>query len=96
MREHRKLWEQTWRLSEQDRKAKELAKRYHDEAEAYDRTICTGPILNGSIQPANAHEFALINSNAYKLRRQILEEAEAAGISKDTMRRAIVRYGLYA
>ena len=33
-----------WAPTEQERKAVELAERYHLEAEAYDRTVCTGLI----------------------------------------------------
>lgn len=47
--------------SERDRCLCELAKRYHEVTEAYDRTVCTGPIRDGSILPANPDEMVLIN-----------------------------------
>lgn len=91
----RQLWQQDWEPTEQDRKAGDLAKRYHDEAEAYDRTVCTGPIRDGSIQPANASELANINRHAHQLKRQIILEATAAGISEGDMRRAITHFGIH-
>lgn len=91
----RQLWQKDWEPTEQDRKAGELAKRYHDEAEAYDRTVCTGPIRDGSIQPANASELAKINHYAHQLKRRIMAEAAAEGISEGDMRRAITHYGIH-
>lgn len=87
--EYRKHYEQEWRPTEQERKADELAERYHRETEAYDRTVCTGPVVRGSIMPIGPHEMALVNRNAIKLRKQIMAEAAAAGISAEDMRRAI-------
>jgi hypothetical protein len=90
--EYRKQYEQEWRLTEQERKAAELAERYHRETEAYDRTVCTGPIRDGSVMPIGSHELALVNRNAIKVRKQIMAEAAAAGISAEDMRRAIGRH----
>jgi len=41
-----------------------LAKEYHDRTEHYDRTVCTGPIVEGCIRPNNGKEHTLINQNA--------------------------------
>jgi len=90
--EYRKQYEQEWRLTEQERKADELAERYHRETEAYDRTVCTWPIHDGSVMPIGSHELALVNRNAIKVRKQIMAEAAAAGISAEDMRRAIGRH----
>ena len=43
---------------------------YYMACEAYDRTVCTGPIGRDGIQPATAREFGLINQNA---RREMAE-----------------------
>jgi hypothetical protein len=80
-----------WKLSEADSMAAELAQRYHRLTEAYDRTVCTGPIRDGSIMPMGAHEMALVNRIAITVRKQIMVEAAAAGISAADMRRAISR-----
>jgi hypothetical protein len=83
---------QEWTPSEKDRKLHELAKRYHDETEAFDRTVCTGPIIEGSIRPVGYRELAQINRNADEVRRRIFEEAERHDIGRDEMRRAIGRF----
>lgn len=85
-------YEQEWQQTDQERKAAELAERYHRETEAYDRTVCTGPIRDGSVMPIGPHELALVNRNAIKVRAQIMAEATAAGISAEDMRRAIGRH----
>ena len=80
-----------WELTEQECEAIELAERYHLETETYDRTVCTGPIREGSIMPANSHEAAQINRNAIRVRERIMCEAAAHGINKQDMARAISR-----
>ena len=80
-----------WVPTEQERKAVELAERYHLETEAYDRTVCTGPIRDGSILPATPHEAAQINRNVIRVRERIICEAAAHGINKQDMARAISR-----
>lgn len=90
--EYRKQYEQEWRPTEQERKAAELVDRYHRETEAYDRTVCTGPIRDGSVMPIGPHEMALVNQNAIKVRKQIMHEAAQHGISPQDMARAISRH----
>jgi hypothetical protein len=90
--EYRKQYEHEWEPTEQERKAAELAERYHRETEGYDRTVCTGPVVRGSIMPIGPHEMALVNRNAIKVRERIMAEAAAAGISAEDMRRAIGRH----
>lgn len=90
--ECRKQYEQEWRPTEQERKAAELAVRYHRETEAYDRTVCTGPIRDGSVMPIGPHELAMVNRNAIKVREQIMHEAAQHGISRQDMARAISRH----
>lgn len=55
---------------------RELAKRYHEETEAYDRGVCTGPVVRGSVMPANPREFRSINRNALSIRRRLLIEGQ--------------------
>lgn len=48
----------TFELTEADQQRREAALRYIHETEAYDRTVCTGPIGRDGIMPANARERA--------------------------------------
>jgi len=48
-------------------KLHEIVKQYIDETEAYDRTVCTGPIVENAIMPANHHERHLITKNAKEM-----------------------------
>ena len=81
-----------WEPSESDAIKHQLAKRYHELTENYDRTVCTGPIMNGSIRPANHYQLAAINRNATKVRGMIMTEADREGISREEMRRTISRF----
>lgn len=92
MDEFRKQYEQVYQPTEQERNTYELAERYHRETEAYDRTVCTGPIREGSIMPIGHHEMALVSRNAIKTRKQIMLEAEQHGISRQDMANAIRRH----
>jgi hypothetical protein len=87
------IFTQEWAPTEHELKAYELAERYHAETEAYDRTVCTGPIRDGSIMPRDYREFGLVNRNAMKVRKQIMEEAAMAGIDAQYMARIIGRLG---
>lgn len=69
-----------------------LAKEYHDRCEAYDRTVCTGPIQDGAIMPANTCQFALINIHASAVRADIICRARVAGIKAKEMQQAISYY----
>lgn len=52
--------------SESERRLSAAAEQYVAETEAYDRTVCTGPIVKGSIMPADSHERGLVNRNAMR------------------------------
>lgn len=82
---------QEWAPTEKDRQLHDLAKRYHDETEAYDRTVCTGPIVRGSIQPFRPWEVAAINRNARKVFDRIALEAARHEISRAELWRSIGR-----
>lgn len=70
-------------------KARELAVKYHYECETFDRTVCTGRVVRGSILPADARELGLINMHAKNVLRLIMREAEDYGICRADMVRAI-------
>ena len=78
--------------SERDLELHKLVVRYHNETEAYDRTVCTGPIISDEIFPRGPHELALINRNASKVFQVIRTEAEQLGIQSAELWRAIGRY----
>jgi hypothetical protein len=85
-------WECEWAPTDKDNKLHELAKRYHDETEAYDRTVCTGPIRDGSVMPIGTRQMALVNRNAIKVRERIMHEAAQHDISRQDIARAISRH----
>lgn len=68
-----------------------LATWYHEETESYDRTVCTGPIIRGSIMPNGCDEYALINKNARKVFRCILD-ALRGSVTSSELRKAIRQY----
>ena len=78
--------------AEKDHILHTLAKRYHDETEAYDRTVCTGPIIRGSIQTGNTHELGLVGRNARDTSAKIMLEASQYEISTTEMWCAIAKY----
>lgn len=82
-------FEQEWQPSERDKRLHDLATRYHTECEAYDRTVCTGPIKNGEILPLTNRELALVNQNAQRIRRRLMDEAVQDGLFREDLQRAI-------
>ena len=78
--------------SPKDMLTEELAARYHAETEAYDRSVCTGPTGRDGIMPACHSQYVLVNRNAIKVRRQIMDQAKREGISGSEMQRAISRF----
>lgn len=53
---------------------RQVAEQYVRDTEAYDRTVCTGPVIRGEIMPANHHERALISRNADQLFNRLLSQ----------------------
>lgn len=79
-------------ITESNKIRYELAKQYHDETEAYDRVICTGPIRFGHITPATDRQMRLSAKNAHEVRNRIMVAAEGFGINRRDMQRAIANY----
>lgn len=74
-------------LTPEERKLRELAQQYIERTEAYDRTVCTGPITRGEIMPASIQEGALINRNARKVHDELMQDVWALGfLERDFMR----------
>lgn len=64
----------------------DLAVEYYRRTEAYDRSVCTGPVRDGEILPSSHHELALINRNALAVLRELQERCgDPAGL-REAMR----------
>jgi hypothetical protein len=59
--------------TERDQQLQAIAEQYVRETEAYDRTVCTGPIRYGEISPASPRELALVNRNAKELMNSLCQ-----------------------
>ncbi|WP_339434521.1 hypothetical protein [Pseudomonas orientalis] len=60
------LYQSAFTPTESERRMSAAAEQYVAETEAYDRTVCTGPVIRGAIMPANSHERGLSNRNAVR------------------------------
>jgi len=56
-----------------------LAEEYYYKTEEYDRTVCTGPIINGSIMANDNEEMSKICRFARNLDGELREQAKALG-----------------
>lgn len=65
------------------------AERYHVACEAYDRTVCTGPVLHGAVLPATRQEYRLINAHALEVLQRVQSEAAARGFTQMEVTAAI-------
>lgn len=86
------LYQSNFTPTESERRLFAAAEQYIAETEAYDRTVCTGPIMRGVIMSASSHEQGLANRNAMRAmdhlctqhpeftRQQILREVSRADI----------------
>lgn len=69
------------RETEAEHRLRRLAEEYHERTERYDRCICTGPIRDGSIMPANGHEMGMINVHAKAVMEELGEEVRCLGFT---------------
>jgi len=79
-------------LTDRERRLYELASWYHADCELYDRIVCTGPVIDGSIMPNGYEELALVGRNALEVRRWIDIEARRDGFTKDEVSQAISKW----
>lgn len=68
--------------SDNEIELRKLAHDYHQLTETYDRMICTGPVLNDGIVPADGIERGRINKNARKVYDLLFIEAQKLGFSR--------------
>lgn len=80
-----------WEPEPRDIRLAEFADRYHAETEAYDRTVCTGPVKMGQKLPSTPYESGLISRNAREVMDRIAHEAAAEGFERKELWKAIVR-----
>jgi hypothetical protein len=69
-----------------------LAEEYHERTEAYDRSVCTGPIRDDGIMPATNEERRSINGNALRVRTEMLERVIELGFKERDLQKAIVNW----
>jgi hypothetical protein len=86
---HREFLGMPWTTSEGRKRLLELASQYIERTEAYDRTVCTGPIGRYGIMPATAKERSLIICNAATLLSEFSNYAKSLGFTAKELRRAI-------
>lgn len=77
--------------TERELKLRALAVRYITETEAFDRTVCTGPIGRSGILPATPQELGAINRHAIHLLGQLAIEARAIDFDRSDLLEAIQR-----
>lgn len=67
----------------------DLASEYHGECEAFDVSVCSGPMSEDGILPANAQELALVNRNATEVRKRREKITALQQFSPKQLQRAI-------
>lgn len=83
------LFQSDFTPSEAERRLLAAAEKYVVETEAYDRTVCTGPIKDGSIMPATPHEHRLVNRNALRAMDHLCSEHPE--FTRQQIRREVAR-----
>ncbi|WP_271043363.1 hypothetical protein [Pseudomonas sp. VB3] len=87
MNQFKNLYECKFQLTEREILLREIAEQYVRDADAYDRTVCTGPIKHGEIMPYGYQELALVNRNARRLMDLLCQSHPQ--FSRSEIRRAI-------
>jgi hypothetical protein len=72
----------------------DLAEEYHFRTEAYDRTVCTGPIRHGGIMPITGEERSLVNRHARSVMQEMVCRAESIGFQPEAMHGIISQVGI--
>ncbi len=79
--------------TENEIRLRELAEEYHRRCEEYDRTVCTGPLRNGEVMPADGAELVAINKNAQYVLRRLEKQVVALGFDRRQWQKAIIDAG---
>lgn len=88
--QHRALFQGEFSIEARDRVLVELADEFHRRTEAFDRTVCTGPMTQNGVMPANHREGAVINANAQRIRRELVDRAVQAGFTEAQFKEAMM------
>lgn len=67
----------------------DLADEYPRRCEAFDRTVCTGPMRDGCIMPATPRKMAIISRHACEVRAEMRQRAVGEGCTAGELDRAI-------
>jgi hypothetical protein len=86
---YRSEYECDFTPSSHDMLVERLAAEYVADCEAYDRTVCTGPVIDGAIMPIDNRERGLAVRNARAKIDEILRANR--GIDRRELMRAISR-----
>lgn len=68
----------------------QLAKQCVDECEAYDRTVCTGPVIDGVVMTRTSDEWRLVANNAHAVRERLWLEVQEMGFTRKEWNLAIM------
>jgi hypothetical protein len=90
--ELRRHWETNFGHTPQEIRAYELVEQYYINCEAYDRTVCTGPITRDGILPIDHRELGKINRNAHDEWVKLSITASYEGISSTDLKLAKLQY----
>ena len=77
---------------EEAEKLQALVVEYHTRTEAYDRSVCTGPIRSDGIMPATVEERKLIGANARQIFNELSAEAIRQGFAVSELQKGISGY----
>jgi len=78
-----------WRPTAEEIQLRKLAEQYHERTEAYDRTVCTGPVIRCGIMPAGFSQWMLVQRNASLVRRELYIDAAELGFTQQQWQDAI-------
>lgn len=86
----RALFHGQFSIEGQDPDLVNLAAEYYRRTEAYDRTVCTGPIGPDGVMPATRAELAAINGYAHQVRHELVDRALRAGFTASQFKEAMM------
>ena len=89
----KELYQIEWRIDPRQERLQQLAAKYHEECEQYDKLVCKGVCpYSGCAMPTDAWESQKISFNALKVLEEIYTEALKEGFIKQDVRVAISSY----
>lgn len=86
---HREFLGMPWKETDEERQLRQLAEFYHDETEAHDRRVCSGPIVRGSIMPVGPSEYTAVQAFARELSADLRYQAAALNFTGKQWQEAV-------